>query len=210
MNALRPCLFPFAFCLLPLNPLCLALAFVAALQTTGQTPNLSERLFESGLSFSQFLAHVTAQRETWLRNSSRSDVPRDAVERLARVSRGLRVLIVAEDWCPDSAHTVPYIVTLAKAAGVETRIVDRAAGDEVMARHRTRDGRKVTPTVVLLRDGRDAGAWIERPAVLQELFFAMATDPESARQFAARASWYEQDRGRTTIAEIVALAERTQ
>jgi hypothetical protein len=63
--------------------------------------------------------------------------------------------------------------------------------------------------VVLLRDGRDVGAWVERPAPLQELFFSMADNPEHARRFERRAEWYEQDRGRTTIAEVVALAERT-
>jgi hypothetical protein len=37
----------------------------------------------------------------------------------------------------------------------------------------------------------------------------MASSPEKARQFAERATWYDEDRGRTTIAEFVALAERT-
>jgi hypothetical protein len=78
-----------------------------------------------------------------------------------------------------------------------------------MLTHRTRDGRPVTPTVVLLRGSRDVGAWIERPAPLQQLFFAMATDTESAHRFAQRANWYDADRGRTTVEEFVALAERT-
>jgi hypothetical protein len=166
-------------------------------------------LFNQGLTFSQFLARMTNQRELWVRNASRSDIAADSVERLTRVRSGLRLLIVAEDWCADSVHTVPYIANLAAAAGVDFRIVDRTAGDALMAQHPARDGRKVTPTVVLLRDGRDVGAWIERPAPLQALFFSMATDPESAREFGARSAWYEKDRGRTTIAEVIALAERT-
>ena len=110
---------------------------------------------------------------------------------------------------PIPSTRVPYIANLAAAAGVELRIVDRTVGTAVMARHPARDGRNVTPTIVLLRDDRDAGAWVERPAILQDLFFSMATNPESARRFADRAAWYERDRGRTTIAEVVALAERT-
>ena len=145
----------------------------------------------------------------WLTNASRTDIAPADVERLKRVRSGLRLLVVAEDWCPDSVHTVPYIANLAAAAGVEVRIVDRRAGNSLMAQHRTRDGRTVTPTVVLLRNDRDVGAWVERPAVLQALFFSMATDPESARQFADRTSWYERDRGRTTIGEVIALAEQT-
>jgi Thioredoxin len=167
------------------------------------------RLFDSGVTFAQFLDHVKAQRQLWLTNASRTDLPPDAVDRLKRVREGLRVLIVAEDWCTDSVHTVPYIASLATAVGVDVRIVDRANGEPIMSAHRTRDGRPVTPTVVLLRNNRDVGAWVERPAPMQQLFFAMATDPGSARQFAQRAAWYDADRGRTTIAEFVALAEQT-
>ena len=167
------------------------------------------RLFDSGVTFAQFLDHAQAQRQLWLKNASRTDLPPDAVDRLKRVREGLRVLIVAEDWCTDSVHTVPYIASLATAVGVDVRIVDRATGEPIMSAHRTRDGRPVTPTVVLLRNNRDVGAWVERPAPMQQLFFAMATDPESARQFAQRAAWYDADRGRTTIAEFVALAEHT-
>jgi hypothetical protein len=65
------------------------------------------------------------------------------VTRLKRVRGGLRVLIVAEDRCADSVHTVPYIANLAAAAGVDLRIVDRAAGEPIMSAHRTRDGRPV-------------------------------------------------------------------
>jgi len=182
------CLLPFAFYIL--------------------TPSSPAVLFQQGVTFPQFLARVSAQRDVWLRNAARIDIQAADIERLTRVRRGVRFLVVAEDWCPDSVHTVPYLANLAADAGVPLRIVDRAAGDALMARHRTRDGRKVTPTLVVLENDRDVGAWIERPAVLQALFFSMATDPENARRFADRSAWYDADRGRTTIAEVLALVER--
>ena len=182
------CLLPFAFYIL--------------------TPSSPAVLFQQGVTFPQFLARVSAQRDVWLRNAARIDIQVADIERLTRVRRGVRFLVVAEDWCPDSVHTVPYLANLAADAGVPLRIVDRAAGDALMARHRTRDGRKVTPTLVVLENDRDVGAWIERPAVLQALFFSMATDPENARRFADRSAWYDADRGRTTIAEVLALVER--
>jgi hypothetical protein len=186
-----------------------ALVLVAGASMSAQDAPDAARLFKSGETFKQFVQHAVAQRDLWLKNASRTDVAADVVERLRHASRGLRLLIVAEDWCPDSVHTVPYVANLAIAAGVDVRIVDRSLGSALMARHRTRDGRPATPVVVLLRDGRDVGAWVERPAPLQELFFSMADNPEHARRFERRAEWYEQDRGRTTIAEVVALAERT-
>jgi Thioredoxin len=182
-------------------------AIAASLQLSAPASIDAARLFERGVTFEQFVAAATAQRDVWLRNASRRDISPDAVDRLKRAGRGLRLLIVAEDWCPDSVHTVPYVVNLATAAGIDVRLVDRAQGASVMARHRTRDGRPVTPTIVLLRGDRDVGAWVERPAPIQELFFSMATNPENAKRFRDRAAWYDDDRGRTTIAEILALAE---
>lgn len=167
------------------------------------------QLFDRGMTFARFVDHAQAQRETWLRNAAATDVAADAVSRLARVREGLRVLIVAEDWCVDSVHTVPYIAAAAAAAGIEVRIIDRTVGAPVMLAHRSRDGRPVTPVIVLLRNNRDVGAWVEHPAVLETWFSSMATDAAAARRFANRAAWYDDDRGRTTVAEFVALAERT-
>lgn len=186
------------------------LAIAACVQLAAQPSTEAARLFEHGVSFDQFLANVRAQRDVWLSTASQSDVDREAVLRLTRAGKGLRLLIVAEDWCVDSAHIVPYVARLAAASGVELRIVDRDLGAPLMARHRTRDGRPATPTIVFIRDGRDAGAWVERPSPLQELFFSMVTNADSATRFADRASWYNADRGRTTIAEVLALVEQTR
>ncbi len=129
-------------------------------------------------------------------------------QRFRRVGGDLRLLIVAEDWCPDSVHTVPYVAALAARAGVDMRIVDRGSGSAIMKRHPAPDGRGVTPIVVLLRRGIDVGAWVERPSVLQSLFQSIGTNSENARQFAQRQAWYKADSGRTTVAEVVALAEQ--
>jgi hypothetical protein len=187
-----------------------ALVAVAACVRLAAQPTTDDaaRLFERGVTFDQFLAKASAQRDVWLRTASDGEVDREAVQRLTRAGSGLRLLVVAEDWCVDSAHTVPYVARLAAASRVELRIVDRDVGAPLMARHPTRDGRPATPTIVLIREGRDVGAWIERPAPLQDLFFSMATNPESAKRFADRASWYDADRGRTTIAELLALAAK--
>lgn len=187
-----------------------SLLLVALLyQTSGQTLANPEQLFASGKSWQQFLASVSAQRELWLKTESAVTVPRDLSERAKKVSQGLQLLVVAEDWCPDSAYTVPYVARLAESAGIPLRILDRTAGGVLMDAHRTRDGRTATPTIVLWRNGRDVGAWVERPAELQEMFFSMATNPENARRFGQRQAWYESDGGRTVLKEVLALIEQT-
>jgi len=185
----------------------LCLVLFAAIQGAAGSPT-ALNLFEQGQRFGEFVSSVKVQRDLWRKNVADAIVPPDLLARFTRVAPGLRLLVVAEDWCPDSVYAVPYIARLADTPGVELRVVDRKDGRPIMQRHTTPDGRQVTPTVVLLRRGQDVGAWIERPVPLQRLFQSLA-DPASARQFAERERWYAADRGRTTLTELVELAERT-
>jgi hypothetical protein len=173
-------------------------------------PAAAERLFDAGDTWEQFLGAVVMQQELWRRTAADAAVSADFVERVRRAGRGLQLLVVAEDWCPDSAYSVPYVARLAASAQVPLRIVDRLKGESLMRTHRTNDGRTVTPIVVVLRQGADVGAWIERPLVLQKLFRSMSSSPDNARQFAERGKWYEADRGVTVLTEVVALIEQTR
>ena len=162
-----------------------------------------------GRSWEQFLQGTRMQRDLWLRTEARVSIAPELVARVERARRGLQLVVVAEDWCPDSAYTVPYVARLATLAGVPLRLVDRTAGEAWLRAHRTRDGRTATPTIVLLRDGVDVGAWVERPAVLQDLFRSIGDSPADASQFARRGEWYEADHGVTALREIVTLIEQT-
>jgi hypothetical protein len=188
------------------------LALLLLLSGSAQVPaqaDSAKEVFERGLTWEQFLGAATAQRDAWLETTANAAVPADIVARFKRVSNGLRILVVAEDWCPDSVIAVPYVARLAAAASVPLRIVDRTLGAELMKRHPTPDGRPATPTVVLLRGADEIGAWVERSSIVQQWFLSMGANPESARRFGGRQSWYESDRGRTVLAEVTALAERT-
>ncbi len=187
----------------------LALSFLFHTLTASQSRMADVTPFWArAIPWQTFLDGVTVNGEQWRRNWSRAEAPPDLAARLRRSADGLSLLIVAEDWCPDSVNTVPYIVKLASAAGVEVRMLNRAAGAALMDRHPAFDGRRVTPVVVVIRRGQDAGAWVERPAVLQDLFRSMADDPAKARRFGERQAWYDTDAGRTTDLEIVDVVER--
>lgn len=193
-----------------MREICLLCLIAVLPQLPADTPADAEPLFRNGKTWEEFSSGISAQRELWLRTESVVTVPPEFVERVSATSRGLRIVVVAEDWCPDSAFTVPYIARLARSAGVPLRIVDRTAGEPLMALHRTPDGRTATPTIVLWRNGRDVGAWVERPAELQQMFLSMSTNPENAQRFSQRQTWYESDRGLSALKEIVALIERTR
>jgi hypothetical protein len=165
-------------------------------------------LFDQGVTWDQFLRSVRAQKGLWQDTAARTVMPPGFAERLKRVSSGLSMLVVTEDWCSDSVQTVPYIASLAARVRVDLRIVDRTIGKPVMIRYPTPDHRLATPVIVVIRDGRDVGAWIERPAPLQAWFLAMRRQHDSQR-LARKEEWYLQDRGHSALSEIVDLAEKT-
>jgi hypothetical protein len=173
-----------------------------------QGPSASE-FFARGVTWAEFLEKATAQRERWLSVTARAVVPGPVVERFRRAGADLRILAVAEDWCPDSVNTLPYVARLASAVPIPFRIVDRHQGEPVMRKHRTPDGRTATPTIVLLRGDAEIGAFVERPEVVQRWFLSMADSPENAKRFGDRQSWYDADRGQSLLAELAALAEQS-
>jgi len=173
-----------------------------------QAPVQAVAVFDHGVPWTEYLASTQQQRTTWVRNAGR-DVPAALVDRLKNAGAGLRLLVVAEDWCADSVNSIPYLGTLAKQAGVEMRVVNAEAGKPFMEAHRTPDGRAATPTVILIRDGKEAAAWVERPAALQTWFLEMTGKIDSADRQQRKSSWYEWSRGDDALREIVTLAEQT-
>lgn len=192
--------------LLLATPAFLAVAADAPARTA--EASASAAIYAQGKPWDQFLAGAKVQRETWLKNAGR-EVPPGLVERFKRAGDGLRLLVITADWCGDSVHSVPYIVTLASRAGVELRVVDFRTGKAIMEAHRTPDGRASTPTVVLLRGDQEVAAWVERPATLQWWYLGMTGQISDEERLERKMAWYEWNRGADALAEIVVLAEQT-
>ncbi len=181
---------------------------IAPAHGPAQTPPQAAAAFAQGLPWADYLAGAKQQRELWVRNAAR-DVPADLIARFKKAGAGLRVLVVAEDWCSDSVNSVPYLGTLAAKAGVELRVINSVAGKPFMDAHRTPDGRAATPTVILIRDGKEVGAWVERPVVPQTWFIDMANKVDSAERQQRKMSWYDWSHGDDALREIVVMAEQT-
>jgi len=167
-----------------------------------------QALFAKGISWQQFLDAADVRRELWQKNNERAptSVKAEEVERLKKVGNGLTILMVAEAACSDSVNTVPFLAELASRAGVEMRIVGKSGAEAVLEPHKTPDGRTATPTAILIRNGHDVGAWVERPAALQTWYLGATAVPLRER-VERKMSWYEWDRGNSTVAEFLAVAE---
>jgi len=118
---------------------------------------------------------------------------------------------VAEDRCSDSAWALPYLAKLAAAVPekIELRVISARKGQSIQAAHPTPDGRKATPTIVVLDEqSRFLGAWVERPAELQAHY--LEKKPMISRQdlYDYVDRWQTTDAGRTTIREVLSIMRR--
>jgi len=167
------------------------------------------QLYDDGVAFSAFLASADQRRETWHDNYERSALPAPTMERLRALSGAWRLLVVAEDWCGDSANTIPYLARLVEAAeGLEMRVIDSQAGRRLMEAYPTPDGRPATPTVLVLDGaGREVGCWVERPTALQEWFLANEDRLEDEDLYDRKYAWYDWDVGEHTAADLLDVLE---
>lgn len=167
-------------------------------------------LYESGKPWTEFLAAAEARRAQWLENAARPLAPADAVARARALPGRWRLLVVAVDSCSDSVNTIPYLAQLvAQVPQLDLRVISPAAGRAVMEARRTPDGRAATPTVIILdAAGAEVGCWIERPAALQSIAMEAGAGGGTPAFASRKASWYAEDAGRSTVAEVVALLER--
>lgn len=170
-----------------------------------------EALYAKGLTFTDFLEKARARRDDWRRHYREGVVAPDLVSRMRALREPRRLLVVAEDWCADSVNTVPYVARLADAAPerLALRVINSTAGRPVMDANTTPDGRAATPTIIVLADdGRVIGTWVERPSTAQRWFLEQQKTTMQQPLHERLMTWYDEDAGRTTMAEIAAILER--
>lgn len=172
-------------------------------------PDSLVALYQTGVSWQTFFAGARARREMWQDNYERGVPEPTAATRARAVPGSWRILAVAEDWCGDSANTVPYLVRLVEQVpNLELRIVNSKVGKWVMERYRTPDGRAATPTIVLLdSDGNAKGCLVERPAPLRAWVADQKPKLGEDEFQTKKMAWYRDDRGRATVDELIELME---
>ena len=169
-------------------------------------------LFDSGVPFSAFLEGARARRREWRENYQAATVDPAMVGKARELPGRRRLLVVAEDWCSDSANTIPYLAKFVQAVSdrVELHVVKSDAGKALMDANKTPDGRAATPTVAVLDEGGHVlGVWVERPSALQTWYLEQQPKVTHDELTEGKMNWYRHDAGKSTVGEIVALMERT-
>lgn len=188
----------------------IVLLLLALVWPAGPAPDYAA-IYEHGVSFSEFLGKASARRDEWTTRYRDAAVSTELVQRARALPVRRRLLVIAEDWCGDSAQSVPYLAKLVDAAPdtLEMRIVNSKVGRPVMDAHPTPDGRGATPTVVVLTaEGTPIAAWSERPAQLEAWSIEQRKVLSQRELHDRMAKWYADDAGQSALGEIMAILAR--
>jgi hypothetical protein len=163
-------------------------------------------LWDGALSFHQFVRDSTRHCELWTGVYRTAKVPAWATDAAAKLGRRFRFVAIAEDWCGDASSTVPIVARFAEAIGAELRVLRRDEHPEVMDAYLTNGARAIPVVVVLTEAMEEVGHWGSRPAQLQAFVMAeRARGRQSKDYFPEVRRWYAQDRGESTLREILTV-----
>ncbi len=186
---------------------------ISCVPAEGATPRVTapgyRSLYEQGVRYIEFRNAAKRRVEAWHDHYAKATVANAIVAKLEAIPGKWRLLVVAEDWCGDSANTIPYVAKLVDLAdNLDLRIIRSDDGKEIMETHRTPDGRAATPTVILLNERfEEAGCFVERPSGLQEWFLEHEAKLDEDDLYDQKYAWYAEDAGRATVDQIVAMVE---
>ncbi|GBD18448.1 hypothetical protein HRbin27_00945 [bacterium HR27] len=132
--------------------------------------------WEQAMTPEDYIASMQQYREEFEANIARTRVmPGDWA---AFGQEPLAILVITEDWCPDSVQFVPMVIALARRIPtIEVRILRRSEHQDLADRYRRPDGSQAIPTFVVLdADLQELGFLVERPERAdEELREALAT-----------------------------------
>lgn len=181
---------------------------VPPLHPPGTTGSLREA-YEAAQPFEAFLPTAQRNADLWQQIWARAEVPEAFVARVEALPGTWHLLVLSADWCGDASNTVPVLARLAeRARNLDLRVVDRDAAPELRDTHLT-DGRSqsIPVAIVLDADYVERGWWGPRPAALQRWVKTEGLALEPAERYRLIRRWYAQDRGRTTLEEVVSGLE---
>jgi hypothetical protein len=188
--------------------------------------------WDAGLPFDAYLAQMTMFQPVMRRRLDSVQLRPDERDALGRHGQVAHVLVMTEDWCGDAVLNAPIVMRIAEALPVaDLRVFVRTAAPELNAHYAGR-GIIAIPVVTFLdADFRELATWVERPRAADLLRVEwMAANPDfdltrkpadltpDERAFrvsklkellAAMEAWYDGGVQSDTVAEILALLNRS-
>ena len=136
------------------------------------TSVVTPQRFASGIgSFKEWMAAIGQRQTEFQRHYDDFQLRPEDSEYFKKLvaERGLKALVIGEDWCPDVWRGLPVMAKVAEASGMEVRYFMRDQNKDIMAEFLKNGEFESIPTVVFYdRDHNYLGHWIERAKLTDE------------------------------------------
>ena len=151
------------------------------------TTSLPHQVFSQGLTFAEYLETMQTLQRQMREQYDTLPITEDAIAEFVTVmSRNgvARILVLTEDFCPDSAMNIPIAARLADAIPtLDLRVVRRSDFLDFAAQFPADDGDTRIPTFIFLNDDGIAGVWLERSNEAHTLLDEfMVNNPKPVRE----------------------------
>jgi len=106
--------------------------------------------FAQGLTIPEYVAQMRTNREAFARLLAEAKVSPEDRDALGALTRKVKILVITEDWCPDSLRTIPVLARLVDGLpNVEMRLFLRDGNPDVMDQYLKRGQFRSIPVFAL-------------------------------------------------------------
>jgi hypothetical protein len=182
--------------------------------------DLLQRILKEGISYEAFLRSIEEKVAEGKCQGREECLPLN-LQRMRRIGRTFRIpeefcqwvsrlhrpqvwMVLTEDWCGDSAQTLPYIAKIAACSSqIQLKILARDEHPDVMNLFLT-DGKRSIPVLAAFDgSGNLLFRWGPRPREAAEIFArAIARGASKDQALLELHTWYSKNRGRAVLAEL--------
>jgi Thioredoxin len=119
--------------------------------------------FAQGLTVAEYLAQMHTNRDAFTRLLAEAPVHREDREAIATLEGKIKILVITEDWCPDSLRTIPVLARLVDGLPqVEMRVFLRDDNPDVMDQYLKRGQFRAIPVFAVFdEEMNELGRMIE-------------------------------------------------
>lgn len=170
---------------------------------------LSPDRFAAAPDFTTFLSQVKENADMWPAMYRTARVADEAVARGAEIPGEWKLVALVEDWCGDAVNVIPVLARLVEQLpNFELKLMGRDANPDLMDAHLTDGTARAIPVVIVYNAAfEEVGWWGPRPSELQGWFKTAGQALEKGERYKQSRMWYARDRGRSTLDEILRIAE---
>lgn len=132
--------------------------------------NLNE-WFHKGLNTDEYINSMIRNKEEMLSIYEGYRVRAEDQTKLEPLkAKGLRAIVLTEDWCGDALLNNPILLRISEAAGMGVRFVLRDQNLELMDQYLTNGTSRAIPIFIFIdQDGNEVGVWGPRAPEIQTL-----------------------------------------